>query len=781
MSLQTRLAALISAIGTDIKMLQLRVPPAGGTMGQNLRKKTNTDYDTEWATPTGGAGLAEVYIGDAQPTRVAEVLWMDTDEVAPATLNVSMDTWHLIGAAGEPVFNAGYSNNNNTEVAGFRKYPDGRVRLKGFVNGPSGGGTAFTLPVGYRPAATNVRFSTLASQSGSPVIAYVSVTSSGNVQFSTVSASPTVTIWDLSSIEFDTESVLQTASVAAQPIDTVHLVGGPGEPTFQNAWVNYDNSAAVPGPAGQRSLRFRKFPDGRVRVSGVIKNGTGAVVFTLPANYRPATITDVELPIACQGGMAYVSVQSNGTVAIAANTAGASVATYSYMEFEFDTETVSAYSTGTFPYLPITMDTWHAVGAAGEPAFNSLWTNYNSPTYQAVGFRKDADGRVNLRGLLGATGSIASSTAIFTLPVGYRPPGQIVFDTSKDGTGYARIDVQTNGVVFWSSGGSAVAAGSFIGLDHLSFDTESVFQIASVIAQPIDAWHYVDVPAGTTGEPKFQNSWINFDAPRAAGFRKYPDGRVRLKGLVKSGTMAQTIFTLPTGYRPPASTRFSIDANAGSADIFGVITIDTDGTVVAYLGGNTRMALDGIEFDTETVSAYATGFVQINAPPRVTSLPVSPVDGQEVYFVADAIGALWHLRYNAGSAAAYKWEFVGGASLQAATTVSATVTTTTAEAPDNLPRITTPLAGDWAFSFTAQGSHPTAGGYYGVAAFCGATNLTPLYAVSYVGNNGAAVALTDYRFNAITAGSVCGLKFLTSAATATITMRAIALRPIRVG
>jgi hypothetical protein len=46
-------------------------------------------------------------------------------------------------------------------------------------------------------------------------------------------------------------------------------------------------------------------------------------------------------------------------------------------------------------------------------------------------------------------------------------------------------------------------------------------------------------------------------------------------------------------------------------------------------------------------------------PTRVTSLPASPFDGQEVYLVADAGPpvVLWHMRRNAALA---KWEFMGG-------------------------------------------------------------------------------------------------------------------------
>ena len=53
-------------------------------------------------------------------------------------------------------------------------------------------------------------------------------------------------------------------------------------------------------------------------------------------------------------------------------------------------------------------------------------------------------------------------------------------------------------------------------------------------------------------------------------------------------------------------------------------------------------------------------------PKLVSALPSAPVDGQEVYYVADATnGVVWHLRYRAASPSAYKWEFAGGPPLHA--------------------------------------------------------------------------------------------------------------------
>jgi hypothetical protein len=60
---------------------------------------------------------------------------------------------HLVGAAGQPAFAGGWSNvGGSFQVAGFYKDPFGIVHLQGDVTS-AGGGTIFTLPSGYCPAA----------------------------------------------------------------------------------------------------------------------------------------------------------------------------------------------------------------------------------------------------------------------------------------------------------------------------------------------------------------------------------------------------------------------------------------------------------------------------------------------------------------------------------------------------------------------------------------------------------------------------------------------------
>ena len=90
-----------------------------------------------------------------------------------------------------------------------------------------------------------------------------------------------------------------------------------------------------------------------------------------------------------------------------------------------------------------------------------------------------------------------------------------------------------------------------------------------------EAWHEV----GSSGEPAFQNSWVNYYGGTTydtAAFYKH-NGIVYLKGLVRSGTLNTTIFTLPVGYRPDLRQMFvAIQGTNGSVRL----EIRSDGTVL---------------------------------------------------------------------------------------------------------------------------------------------------------------------------------------------------------
>lgn len=105
--------------------------------------------------------------------------------------------------------------------------------------------------------------------------------------------------------------------------------------------------------------------------------------------------------------------------------------------------------------------------------------------------------------------------------------------------------------------------------------------------------------------PALGNSWANYGGGYAlAGFYMDGLGRVHLKGLIKSGASAATIFTLPVGFRPEQTLLFGVLAqnNAGGYEMMR-IDINAGGAVIAMgfiaggaFGVNIWASLNGISF-----------------------------------------------------------------------------------------------------------------------------------------------------------------------------------------
>jgi hypothetical protein len=92
------------------------------------------------------------------------------------------------------------------------------------------------------------------------------------------------------------------------------------------------------------------------------------------------------------------------------------------------------------------------------PTMINAWTSFGAP-FAPIGFYKDADGFVHLRGMM--TGG-ATPNPGFVLPAGYWPEGRCVFCTDSNGA-HARLDVDATGNVI------PVIATTFVTLDGLIF------------------------------------------------------------------------------------------------------------------------------------------------------------------------------------------------------------------------------------------------------------------------------------------------------------------------
>jgi hypothetical protein len=112
----------------------------------------------------------------------------------------------------------------------------------------------------------------------------------------------------------------------------------------------------------------------------------------------------------------------------------------------------------------------------------------------------------------------------------------------------------------------------------------------------------------------------------------------------------------------------------------------------------------------------------LSSAPLVTSLPSTPVDGQECNYLADAVnGVVWHLVYRSAETGAYKWYFTGGSMLGVESTVNQGPIATTAY--QNLtPTLVLPLAGDYDIEpWTQQCGGDAVGGYGYICYKIGAT------------------------------------------------------------
>lgn len=209
-------------------------------------------------------------------------------------------------------------------------------------------------------------------------------------------------------------------------------------------------------------------------------------------------------------------------------------------------------------------------------------------------------------------------------------------------------------------------------------------------------------------------------------------------------------------------------------------------------------ALGGATAAVSSPSAHASSHLAAGSDPLiipyVSSLPGSPVDGQEIYYLADAAnGVAWHLKYRSAEGGSYKWYYVGGAPLQnAIATAGNTSSTAFVDLNGGLPAVTLPLAGDYDFDFTARLINQSSAAPQWVMLcapkFGGATTADPDAGMadksSALGINGEqfTVGRSKLRKTGLAAGIVVKLQYRQSVAVSCDWQdRHIAATPVRVG
>lgn len=103
-------------------------------------------------------------------------------------------------------------------------------------------------------------------------------------------------------------------------------------------------------------------------------------------------------------------------------------------------------------------------------------------------------------------------------------------------------------------------------------------------------------PVGQAGRTLFMNSWTSFNATSGLGFRRDLEGRVEVKGQVKSGSAANAVvFQLPRAFQPNRNRSFSAPTGANLAAwiVVNESFNASPGAVYAIAGGSTtNMPLD---------------------------------------------------------------------------------------------------------------------------------------------------------------------------------------------
>lgn len=352
--------------------------------------------------------------------------------------------------------------------------------------------------------------------------------------------------YDLDALQVSNGSEWQTVFTATETIepDTEwHIIGDTGEPAFQDTWEQYGSSYQEAG--------FFLDSEGWVHFRGLIKNGTASsVIFTLPEEYRPDVATYC-IGQAGGGHFGYVKVFTNGDVACTwYSPASNGYFTLSGMQFPL-------------PTSPSFVRRQRVHGIPGRAGYEE----------QKPAVRLRDNGMAVLNGIGAATTAVSG---LFP-PVGDFEPMALTMITAGN---------PANDVRSFQVGGA----------------------YGSQLLHTTTSWTMLDgeYPTWLTNhlweEPTLENSWVYYgitsEAFNTPGYFKDQFGFVHLKGLVKSGSVSASIFTLPEGYRAGKDEIFTTQAygatNASRVDV------KTDGEVYAGVGTSTTWtSLDGINFYAE--------------------------------------------------------------------------------------------------------------------------------------------------------------------------------------
>jgi hypothetical protein len=280
--------------------------------------------------------------------------------------------------------------------------------------------------------------------------------------------------------------------------------------------------------------------------------------------------------------------------------------------------------------------------------------------------------------------------------------------------------------------------------------------------------------------PDFNDFSVN---PFSAGYFLAPAAGRYLVGFtlseVAQGTIqiAMIVNDAVVPRRVTLGTATGADGSKGGAEIWDILQLGFNATVKLVCfnsgGGVTNiLTMEVVRLDAPALN------ITTNIP-LVTSLPASPVDGQEVYYLADATnGIIWHLRYRAASASAYKWEVLGGPPLRG---FYATVENFPTVWGSGNPAILVPLAGEYDVEWQGDVNITGVSQFY-IAFYVDAVRNDAIVAAVFGSANPQEITYAARNRVAIAAGQTVRQGFIqTGAPQGTAKNRTLIVRPVRIG
>jgi hypothetical protein len=304
-------------------------------------------------------------------------------------------------------------------------------------------------------------------------------------------------------------------------------------------WTNSPYS--TPPPAAALNC------DGIVQLRGAASaSGTDVTILTLPANLRPATMVYVPVDL-CGATKGRLNIFPSGVVNVQAEADATKASCFTSMEG-------ASFALSTTGFTAMTL-------------LNG-WTNAPYSTRNAAA--KVANGIVRLEGAV-ANGT---TSGLFTLPVGMRPPATVYINADLIGSKKGRIIIDAAGNVSVEAFGAFSDAQGFTSLEGVWFAVSTSGYSALSL----------------------QNGWTNYGTRNA--MITTGNGIVRFQGSISTGGTNLSPFVLPVGFRPANSVYVPVDlcdAAGGRLNITpaGAVTIQVEGVTA---DATCFTSLEGVSF-----------------------------------------------------------------------------------------------------------------------------------------------------------------------------------------